>query len=132
VRLTLQTDDGALIYMSYRGVRHGSAEVTARLARGERVDPSEYYLRTAPFFETAALQSAWASGDPMEPCTKSSRSSELLLRGCCAPARVEHSAGHRYYAVAQVEQLNRLLVFKDLGFSLREMSSFSRSELHQK
>jgi hypothetical protein len=59
VRLTLQTDDGALIYMSYRGVRHGSPEVTARLARGERVDPTEYYLRTAPFFETAAPAYAW-------------------------------------------------------------------------
>jgi hypothetical protein len=59
VRLTLQTDDGALIYMSYRGVRHGSPEVTARLARGERVDPNEYYLRTAPFFETAASPYAW-------------------------------------------------------------------------
>jgi hypothetical protein len=59
VRLTLQTDDGALIYMSYRGVRHASAEVTARLALGERVDPSEYYLRTAPFFETAAEPYAW-------------------------------------------------------------------------
>jgi hypothetical protein len=59
VRLTLQTDDGALSYMSYRGVRHSSPEVTARLARGERVDPTEYYLRTAPFFETAAPAYAW-------------------------------------------------------------------------
>jgi Protein of unknown function (DUF3237) len=59
VRLTLQADDGALIYMSYRGVRHGSPEVTARLARGERVDPTEYYLRTAPFFETAAPAYSW-------------------------------------------------------------------------
>lgn len=59
VRMTLQTDDGALILMSYRGVRHGSAEVTAKLARGERVERDEYYLRTAPFFETAAARYAW-------------------------------------------------------------------------
>jgi hypothetical protein len=59
VRMTLQTDDGALILMSYRGVRHGSAEVTAKLARGERVERDEYYLRTAPFFETAAERYAW-------------------------------------------------------------------------
>jgi hypothetical protein len=59
VRLTLQTDDGALIYMSYRGVRHASPEVSAQLARGERVPPSQYYLRTAPFFETAADKYAW-------------------------------------------------------------------------
>lgn len=58
-RLTLETDDGAVIGMSYRGVRHGSAEVAARLARGEDVPASEYYLRTAPFFETAAARYAW-------------------------------------------------------------------------
>ena len=59
VRLTLQTDDGALIGMTYRGVRHATPEVSARLARGEPVDPSEYYLRTAPFFETGAPRYAW-------------------------------------------------------------------------
>ena len=59
VRMTLRTDDGALILMSYRGVRHGSAEVTAKIARGERVGRDEYYLRTAPFFETAAARYAW-------------------------------------------------------------------------
>jgi len=58
-RLTLETNDGAIIGMSYRGVRHSSPAVAARLARGETVEPSEYYLRTAPFFETAAPQYAW-------------------------------------------------------------------------
>ncbi len=33
VRMTLLTDDGALILMTYRGVRHGPPEVIARLAR---------------------------------------------------------------------------------------------------
>lgn len=59
VRLTLRTDDGSLIFMSYRGVRHASAEVTAKLARGEHVPPTEYYLRTAPFFETAGARYSW-------------------------------------------------------------------------
>jgi len=59
VRLTLQTHDGALILMSYRGVRTSSAEVTAKIARGERVNRDEYYLRTAPFFETGDLRYAW-------------------------------------------------------------------------
>lgn len=58
-RLTLQTDDGALIGMSYRGIRHSSPEVAARLARGEDVSPADYYLRTAPFFETSAARYAW-------------------------------------------------------------------------
>ena len=59
VRLLLQTNDGALILMSYRGVRRASTEVTARMTSGEHVDRSEYYLRTAPFFETSAPQYAW-------------------------------------------------------------------------
>src|SRR6516162_412780 len=54
VRLLLRTDDGALILMSYSGRRHASAEVGARIRRREQVPPSDYYLRTAPFFETAA------------------------------------------------------------------------------
>jgi len=58
-RLTLQTDDGALIFMSYRGVRLVSPEVSARIARGERVDASEYYQRIAPFFETASERYGW-------------------------------------------------------------------------
>lgn len=58
-RLTLETDDGAAILMSYRGVRHGSPEVAARLARGDDVPATEYYLRTAPFYETGAPRYAW-------------------------------------------------------------------------
>ena len=54
VRLTMQTDDAALIYMTYKGLRHGPADVMAKLAAGEPVDPSLVYFRTAPFFETAA------------------------------------------------------------------------------
>jgi hypothetical protein len=59
VRLLLRTDDQALILMTYRGVRHASAEVSARIANGEAVAASEYYLRTAPFFETSAPRYAW-------------------------------------------------------------------------
>lgn len=59
VRLVLRTDDGALIFMHYRGVRHGSPEVMARIARGETVPPTEYYLRNTPYFETAAPKYDW-------------------------------------------------------------------------
>jgi hypothetical protein len=52
LRLTLQTDDGALIHMTSFGLRHGPPEVLAALGRGERVDPSAYYFRTVPRFET--------------------------------------------------------------------------------
>ena len=59
VRLILRTDDGALIYMHYTGVRHGPAEVMDRIAAGEDVDPSAYYLRNAPFFHTSAPRYDW-------------------------------------------------------------------------
>ena len=52
LRLTLQTDDGALIHMASFGLRHGPPEVMAAIARGQSVDPSSYYFRTTPRFET--------------------------------------------------------------------------------
>jgi Protein of unknown function (DUF3237) len=33
--------------------------VSAKLARGEQVDPSQYYLRIAPFFEIGGARYAW-------------------------------------------------------------------------
>jgi hypothetical protein len=59
VRIVLQTDDGAAIGMTYRGMRHGPAAVMERVNRGEMVDPSEYYFRTAVAFETAAPRYDW-------------------------------------------------------------------------
>jgi len=59
VRVTLETDDGELIYMTYRGLRHGPPEVMARLAKGESVDPASYYFRTTPVFETASKKYDW-------------------------------------------------------------------------
>ena len=59
VRLVLETDDGAAIGMTYRGLRHGPAEVMDKVNRGETVDPSTYYFRTAVAFETAATKYAW-------------------------------------------------------------------------
>jgi hypothetical protein len=59
IRYTLQTDGGDLLYVQSRGVRHGSAEVLARLASGEDVDASEYTFRTSTKIETAAPQLDW-------------------------------------------------------------------------
>ena len=53
LRVTLETDDGALIHMASFGFRHGPPEVMAALARGERIDPSTYYFRTTARCETA-------------------------------------------------------------------------------
>ena len=59
VRLTLKTDDGDLIYMSYKGMRHGPKEVIDRLNKGEAVDPSTYYFRAVPVFETSSVKYGW-------------------------------------------------------------------------
>ena len=59
IRYTLQTDDGALLYVQSRGVRHGSPEVLERLGRGEDVDASEYTFRTSTQIETASGELAW-------------------------------------------------------------------------
>src|SRR4051812_47393503 len=59
VRYTLRTDGGDLLYVQSRGVRHGSPEVLARLARGEHVAPSEYVFRTSTCIETAAPGLDW-------------------------------------------------------------------------
>jgi DNA-binding transcriptional MerR regulator len=41
--------------------------------------------------------------------------------GLLCPARIERSGGYRSYRVEHLERLNRILAFKDLGFSLREI-----------
>ena len=58
-RYTLETSDGALIYVRNHGYRHGPAEVLHKLSRGEEVDPSLYYMRTTPLFETGDARYAW-------------------------------------------------------------------------
>ncbi|MCX7285070.1 MAG: DUF3237 domain-containing protein [Novosphingobium sp.] len=46
----LETDDGVVIQIRNRGLRHGPPEVMQRLASGQEVDPAEYYFRTVPEF----------------------------------------------------------------------------------
>lgn len=59
VRLILKLDDGEILLIQYRGVRHAPAEVMQRIAKGERVPPNEYYLRTSLVFETASKKYDW-------------------------------------------------------------------------
>jgi len=59
VRSILKTDDGQLIFMRYGGMRHGPAEVMERLALGENVEPTEYYFRITPLFETGSPKYEW-------------------------------------------------------------------------
>ncbi len=72
VGANLQADDRALIYTFYRGYISASPQVWARFGAGEKVDPSEYYFRTSPVYETAS--EAYA---------------DLTRRVCVAVGRVE-------------------------------------------
>jgi hypothetical protein len=50
----IRADDGALIEVQSDGLRHGPAEVMARLARGEAVPREAYFFRTLVRFTTGA------------------------------------------------------------------------------
>lgn len=55
----LKTDDGVLIQVRNRGLRHGPAAVLQRIAAGDAVDPAEYYFRAAPLFEAPEGRYDW-------------------------------------------------------------------------
>ena len=59
VRLTLKTDDGALIYLTYQGRFLAAPEVMARFAKGALLQPHEYSLATIARFECGAERYAW-------------------------------------------------------------------------
>ncbi len=59
----LQTHDGVPIQVRNRGMRHGPAEVIARLGAGEDVDASEYYFRTTPTFLAPGGDYEWLNRD---------------------------------------------------------------------
>ena len=59
VRTLLETDDGALIGMTYAGLRHGPNEVISAIARGEAVSPLAYYMRVTASFETSSEKYGW-------------------------------------------------------------------------
>lgn len=47
--------------------------------------------------------------------------------GLLAPATVDRDSGYRYYSAAQLPQLNRILVLKELGLSLDEIVRITQS-----
>ena len=59
VRLTLKTDDEALIYLSYEGRFIGGVEAMQALARGQTLDPDAYSLLTVAKFECGADRYSW-------------------------------------------------------------------------
>ena len=58
-RYTIEANGGGLILLNSEGLRHGPPDVMARLARGESVDPGQYYFRTLMRFETGEQTLSW-------------------------------------------------------------------------
>ena len=60
VRLTIKTDDGALIYVSYNGIEKDSDVTEAKSKRGEVLKANDVkYWVIAPTFETSSPKYAW-------------------------------------------------------------------------
>ena len=60
-RYALKTEEGAVIEVVNIGTRHGPADVIAKLAAGEDVNPSSYYMRTSARLETGDANYAWVN-----------------------------------------------------------------------
>jgi hypothetical protein len=58
-RYMLEADDGTAIYMRNRGFRHAPPETAKRMEALEPVEPSEYYMRVTPSFETPVGKHDW-------------------------------------------------------------------------
>lgn len=86
-RAVLRTHDGALVYMTYTGRSVVPDDVRAEFADpalANAVDPSRYYLRIAPVFETADPDYAWLN--------------TILAIGL--GRRTDQGARHEIYAIA--------------------------------
>ncbi len=62
VRVAARMDDGQIVYISYRGILSTTRRETLQAilkGQGQAVDPSEYYFRTTPVFETASKKYNW-------------------------------------------------------------------------
>ena len=78
-RYLIRAVDGTILSVTNSGYRHGPADVLARIAAGEVVDPAFYYFRTTPRFEVAANSAhAWL-GRTVLLCAAARRSDVVLL-----------------------------------------------------
>jgi hypothetical protein len=62
VRLTIQTDDNQIIYVSYNGVMQCEKHVFERYVNGEMLHTGDCYFVTAPTFETKSERYGWLNG----------------------------------------------------------------------
>lgn len=62
VRATIETHDGALIYLAYYGVLHMTEKVMEAIAGGSETEFEETYFYTNPRFETGDPRYTWLNG----------------------------------------------------------------------
>jgi Protein of unknown function (DUF3237) len=58
-RYSIKAKDGTIIAVTNAGVRTATPEIIERLTKGEDVDPSLYYFRTAARFDVAKGKHEW-------------------------------------------------------------------------
>ncbi len=58
-RYVLELDDGTRVFMQNKALRVASAEDSAKIRRGEPVDPTRVYFRCQPSFEASTSQWSW-------------------------------------------------------------------------
>ncbi len=50
-----------------------------------------------------------------------SKLSQVSIKALLKPTEVDNDTAYRYYSASQLPRLNRILAFKDLGFSLEQI-----------
>ena len=58
-RVTIETDEHEIIYLSYNGRMHCDKETTDRFRKGEALKAGDCYLISAPTFETKSEKYLW-------------------------------------------------------------------------
>jgi hypothetical protein len=58
-RFLVEADGGSLVYLQTKGYRYGPAEVMAEVAKGNPVDPNQYFFRVYMTFETSSERYGW-------------------------------------------------------------------------
>ena len=74
VRLTIQTEDGQIILVSYNGISNCPKEARDRFLKGDMLRSGECYFVTAPTFETKSERYGWLNSvqaNTQEKCSNS-------------------------------------------------------------
>jgi hypothetical protein len=77
-RYMIKTDDGAIVYIHNHGLRAIPLDVVDRISNGETVEPSSYYFRTIPEFESGSPKYAWLN-DIIAVCSGSRVGNSVIL-----------------------------------------------------